>query len=35
MLPMLQAQCAERAPLFGPERERATLRRLLAELLES
>jgi len=35
MLAALQAQCAERAPLFGPERERATLRRLLAELLES
>ena len=35
MLPTLQAQCAARAPLFAPERERATLNRLLADLLET
>ena len=35
MLPMLQAQCAARAPLFAPERERATLHMLLADLLET
>ena len=35
MLAALQAQCAARAPLFDPARERATLRRLLAELLET
>ena len=35
MLAALQAQCAARAPLFEPARERATLRRLLAELLET
>jgi putative glycosyltransferase (TIGR04348 family) len=35
MLPALQAQCAARAPLFAPERERATLYRLLADLLET
>ena len=35
MLPALQAQCAKRAPLFDPARERATLHRLLAELLET
>ena len=35
MLPMLQAQCAARAPLFAPERERATLHALLADLLET
>ena len=33
MLPALSAQCAERAPLFEPAHERATLRRLLAELM--
>lgn len=32
MLPLLQAQCAARAPLFAPEAERATLRQLLASL---
>ena len=35
MLPTLQAQCAERAPLFEPARERKTLGKLLRELLES
>ena len=35
MLPRLQAQCAVRAPLFAPARERETLRRLLADLLET
>jgi len=35
MLPALRAQCDERAPLFDPARERATLRRLLAGLLET
>lgn len=35
MLPTLQAQCAARAPLFEPGRERATLRRVLAGLLET
>ena len=35
MLPALQAQCAARAPLFEPARERATLRRLLEELMET
>jgi putative glycosyltransferase (TIGR04348 family) len=35
MLPRLQAQCAARAPLFEPARERATLLRLLADLLET
>ena len=34
MLAALRAQCALRAPLFDPRRERATLRRLIAELLE-
>lgn len=33
MLPRLAAQCAARAPLFEPARERAALRRLLAELM--
>lgn len=33
MLPALQRQLAARAPLFAPEAERATLRRLVAELL--
>ena len=32
MLPALQAQCAARAPLFHPERERQTLLKLLADL---
>jgi len=35
MLPRLQAQCAARAPLFEPERERATLKTLLSQLLRS
>ncbi len=35
MLPALRAQCEARAPLFEPARERATLRRLLADLLET
>ena len=35
MLARLQAQCAARAPLFEPARERATLRKLLADLLET
>ena len=35
MLPALQSQCAARAPLFAPERERATLCQLLADLLET
>ena len=35
MLAALQAQCAARAPLFEPARERATLRQLLAELTET
>lgn len=35
MLTALRAQCDVRAPLFEPERERATLRRLIAELLET
>jgi len=34
MLDGLTRQCAERAPLFAPERERATLRTLLADLLK-
>lgn len=34
MLPALRAQCDMRAPLFEPARERATLRGLLADLLE-
>jgi putative glycosyltransferase (TIGR04348 family) len=34
MLPALAAQCAARAPLFHPERERATLLTLVDELLE-
>ena len=32
MLPALHAQCAARAPLFRPERERQTLLKLLADL---
>ena len=32
MLPALQAQCAARAPLFRPERERQTLLSLLADV---
>lgn len=35
MLPTLQAQCDAQAPLFDPGRERATLLRLVAEMLES
>jgi len=35
MLPALRAQCAARAPLFAPERERATLSGLLGQLLET
>ena len=35
MLSALRAQCAARAPLFEPARERATLRRLIADLLET
>jgi hypothetical protein len=35
MLPALTAQCNLRAPLFDPARERATLRHLMAELLEN
>lgn len=35
MLHRLRAQCERRAPLFEPARERATLRRILAELMES
>lgn len=35
MLPALQAQCDRRAPLFAPERERATLRRIIHQALES
>lgn len=33
MLPDLVAQCARRAPLFHPDRERATLRALLGQML--
>jgi hypothetical protein len=33
MLRELTAQCARRAPLFDPARERATLRRVMAELM--
>jgi len=33
MLPALQAQCAQRAPLFHPDHERQTLLHLLAPLL--
>jgi putative glycosyltransferase (TIGR04348 family) len=35
MLPRLKSQCDARASLFDPARERATLRRLLQELLET
>jgi putative glycosyltransferase (TIGR04348 family) len=35
MLQALRAQCDQRAPLFDPGRERATLRSLIALLLES
>jgi glycosyltransferase involved in cell wall biosynthesis len=35
MLPILRAQCDERAPLFEPAREQATLRRVLATLMEN
>jgi glycosyltransferase involved in cell wall biosynthesis len=33
LLQRLAAQCHERAPLFSPARERAELRRLVADLL--
>jgi glycosyltransferase involved in cell wall biosynthesis len=32
-LPLLRQQCAARAPLFDPQRERALLRQLAAKLL--
>lgn len=35
MLPMWQAACDARAPLFDPAHERATLRRILCQTLES
>jgi putative glycosyltransferase (TIGR04348 family) len=35
MLPALRAQCDERDPLFEPAREQATLRRVLATLMEN
>lgn len=35
MLPRLRRQCALRAPLFSPQRERATLKNLLANLLKA
>jgi glycosyltransferase involved in cell wall biosynthesis len=35
MLPMLQRQCALRAPLFEPQRERATLLQIVADTLEN
>jgi hypothetical protein len=35
MLDTLRAQCERRAPLFDPERERATLRTTLASLMET
>lgn len=35
ILPNLTAQCDRRAPLFSPEREAATLRTMLADLLET
>ncbi|MFO1216948.1 MAG: selenoneine biosynthesis selenosugar synthase SenB [Burkholderiaceae bacterium] len=35
MLAQLQQQCAARAPLFQPQRERATLLAIVAELLET
>jgi putative glycosyltransferase (TIGR04348 family) len=35
MLPLLRRQCGARAPLFAPEAEAATLRRIVAALLES
>jgi putative glycosyltransferase (TIGR04348 family) len=35
MLPRLRTQCDARAPLFDPTRERATLRHLMQELLET
>ena len=34
MLRRLQSQCERRRPLFAPERERATLQQLVAELLQ-
>jgi hypothetical protein len=33
MLAILQTQCAARAPLFAPEAEADSLRRLVAQLL--
>ncbi|MDH5331483.1 MAG: selenosugar synthase SenB [Aquincola sp.] len=35
MLQALRTQCDQRSPLFDPARERATLRRVLAELMET
>ena len=35
MLAALRVQCARRAPLFEPARERRTLRRIVRECLES
>jgi putative glycosyltransferase (TIGR04348 family) len=35
MLAGLRVQCEQRSPLFAPARERATLRRVMAELLQS
>lgn len=35
MLPMLRRQCALRAPLFEPQRERATLLQIVADTLEN
>jgi glycosyltransferase involved in cell wall biosynthesis len=35
MLPALARQCAARAPLFEPARERATLRGLIDELMDT
>jgi hypothetical protein len=35
MLPALARQCARRAPLFHPDRERAALLALVDELLET
>jgi hypothetical protein len=34
MLERLRAQCAARAPLFEPARERDTLQRLMSDLME-
>jgi hypothetical protein len=35
MLALLRRQCDARAPLFQPRRERATLRGIVRELLET